>query len=130
MKAPTIVARAFDHVSFVVADVEAALDFYVGVIGCELVDRPDLGFPGAWLQVGLVQIHLVTPIAGVDPGRPPTAPTGNANHAAFTIDNHGAALEALRSVGVDVREGTVGIRQLFVQDPDGNVIEPVERTPR
>jgi glyoxylase I family protein len=124
----TSLGRRVDHVSFLVRDVELALRFYVDVLGCRLVARPDLGFAGAWLGTGdSIEIHLVTPADGVDAGRPPGAPTGMANHVAFAIADHEATLAELRGLGLDVREGDVGIRQLFVQDPDGNVIELVER---
>ncbi|MEJ1470820.1 MAG: VOC family protein, partial [Candidatus Sedimenticola sp. (ex Thyasira tokunagai)] len=50
----------FHHVSLIVADTTRALGFYQGVMGLKLVgDRPDLGFPGAWLWLGRQQIHLL-----------------------------------------------------------------------
>jgi glyoxylase I family protein len=123
-------ARRIDHVSFLVHDLATAVEFYVDVLGCEEIERPDLGFPGAWLRVdGAVDVHLVTPVVNVHAGTPPAVPTGLANHVAFAIDNHTDALVALRARGLDVREGDVGIRQMFVQDPSGNVIELIERTP-
>jgi glyoxylase I family protein len=116
-----------DHVSFLVRDLEGALAFYCGVLGAEPVPRPDLGFPGAWLRIGGSEVHLITPDMGVDPGRPPGVPSGFANHVAFRIDDHDAVLARLRHLGLDAREGTVGIRQIFVQDPAGNVLELIER---
>ena len=29
------------------------------ILGLQQIDRPDLGFPGAWLQLGAQQIHLL-----------------------------------------------------------------------
>jgi glyoxylase I family protein len=124
----TALALRVDHVSFLVDDLTRALEFYVDTLGCEEIDRPDLGFAGAWLRVdGSVDVHLVTRRFGVDTGMPPALPTGFANHVAFAIASHCDALAALRARGLDVREGDVGIRQLFVQDPCGNVIELIER---
>ena len=54
-----IVTQGIHHVSINVNDVDAALDFYVGVLNLELKHRPDLGFPGAWIQAGEQQIHLL-----------------------------------------------------------------------
>jgi glyoxylase I family protein len=126
---PRSLVLRVDHVSFLVRDLHTALRFYVDALGCNQVERPDLGFPGAWLRAGdSIEIHLVTPLPDVDAGRPPKQPAGNANHVAFAIADHADALHRLRSLGVDVREGDVGIRQLFVQDPDGNVIELIERS--
>ena len=116
-----------DHVSFLVHDLEGALAFYCDVLGCEPLPRPDLGFPGAWLRLGGSEVHLITPDAGVDPGRAPALPSGFANHVAFRIDDHDAVLARLRGLGLDAREGTVGIRQIFVQDPAGNVVELIQR---
>src|SRR5688500_9886093 len=52
--------RAVHHVSINVDNVEAAVRFYVDVLG--LVprdDRPDFGFGGAWLDAGAQQVHLI-----------------------------------------------------------------------
>jgi glyoxylase I family protein len=116
-----------DHVSFLVRDLEGALAFYCDVLGCELLPRPDLGFPGAWLRLGGSEVHLITPMDGVDPGTAPDTPSGFANHVAFRIDDHGAVLGRLRRLGLDACEGEVGIQQIFVQDPAGNVLELIER---
>src|SRR5438128_1068824 len=44
---------AVHHVSINVDDVDAAVDFYVGVLGLRArTDRPDFGFAGAWLDAG------------------------------------------------------------------------------
>jgi glyoxylase I family protein len=114
-------------VSFLVRDLDGALSFYCDVLGCEPLPRPDLGFPGAWLQLGGAQVHLITPMDDVDPGTAPETPSGFANHVAFRIDDHDAVLARLRGLGLDAREGTVGIKQIFVQDPAGNVLELIER---
>ncbi len=60
------------HASLIVSDTGRALDFYRGVLGLEVVEeRPDLGYPGAWLKVGEYQIHLLE-LPNPDPvqGRP------------------------------------------------------------
>ena len=58
------------HASLLVADTRRALGFYRDLLGLAVADsRPDLGYPGAWLQVGGRQIHLLElpspdPVAG------------------------------------------------------------------
>ncbi|MDH3561171.1 MAG: VOC family protein, partial [Gammaproteobacteria bacterium] len=48
------------HVSLLISDTQRALDFYHGVLGLPLVpDRPEMGFPGAWLRIGEQQLHLL-----------------------------------------------------------------------
>jgi len=51
---------AIHHASLIVADTKRTLAFYCGVLGLDQDhSRPDLGYPGAWLQVGDGQIHLL-----------------------------------------------------------------------
>lgn len=48
------------HVSLIVADTQRALVFYRDLLGLPLDSRrPQLGFDGAWLQLGAQQIHLL-----------------------------------------------------------------------
>jgi catechol 2,3-dioxygenase-like lactoylglutathione lyase family enzyme len=105
------------HVAICVADVPAALDFYVGVLGCsERSDRPDFGFPGAWLDAGNQQIHLMQ-LAG----KP--APL---QHFALQVGDLDAAVAELAGKGVEVRRlpHTPGAGyQAFLHDPSGNEIE-------
>ena len=41
------------HVSINVQDVDAAVQFYVGVLGMEQIERPDLGFPVRGSEVAI-----------------------------------------------------------------------------
>ena len=54
------------HVSINVKDVDTALTFYIELLNLELLERPDLGFPGAWIRAGEQEIHLL----GIDSGEP------------------------------------------------------------
>ncbi len=49
------------HATFLVADLEEARAFYEGILGLAASpDRPDLGFPGVWYDIGQgQQIHLM-----------------------------------------------------------------------
>lgn len=103
------------HVSIGVSDVDAAVEFY-GWLGLTLLPRPDFGFPGAWLQAGGQQVHLI----GTD-----VVPPGIENHYAFQVEDLDACVVELAAHGVPARRsGTPGAgRQAFVQDPSGNVVE-------
>jgi catechol 2,3-dioxygenase-like lactoylglutathione lyase family enzyme len=104
------------HVSINVDDVDAALGFYVDVLGLvPLRDRPAFGFGGAWLDAGGQQVHLIE-------GTPPPA---CGQHFALRVDHLDDVVTELRTRGVDVPDPKpVGTgRQTFVSDPAGNVVE-------
>jgi len=104
------------HVSINVADVDAALTFYTEVLGLtQRSDRPDFGFPGAWLDAGGQQLHL---IGG-------SVPKGEGQHFALRVADLDATVEELRARGVQVGDPSpVGTgRQAFVMDPSGNLVE-------
>jgi catechol 2,3-dioxygenase-like lactoylglutathione lyase family enzyme len=111
------------HVSFAVSDVARARRFYGELLGFEEIARPDFGFPGAWYQVGEIQVHLIQPPPGTDVGARPRSISPVAGHAAFQIDDYTAAETDLRARQVPFVGLGPAVGQLFVQDPDGNVIE-------
>lgn len=112
-----------DHVSFAVRDLDRSLAFYRDVLGLALAPRPDLGFPGAWLQAGEAQVHLIQVPADFDAGAPPPALNPLAGHAAFGIDDYEATLAALHGRGLEVLALGAEAGQMWVRDPDGNIIE-------
>ena len=118
-----MIARRVDHVSFAVRDLARSLEFYRSVLGLELAPRPDLGIPGAWLQAGDAQVHLIEVPADFDAGRPPAALNPAAGHAAFGIDDYDTALARLRAHDLDVLAFGESSGQMWVRDPDGNIIE-------
>jgi glyoxylase I family protein len=112
-----IVTQGIHHVSINVNNVDAALDFYVGVLNLELKHRPDLGFPGAWIQAGEQEIHLL----GIDSGVPVKE-----QHFAFAVTDADTVHEALAERGFNpsaIREIPAVCRQFFTHDPSGNMIE-------
>lgn len=118
--------NAIHHVSLVVEDTGRALDFYSDLLGIPQCERPELGFPGAWLQLGDLQIHLLE-LPNPDPveGRPQHG--GRDRHVAFGVsglDEIRALLEA-RDVGFTLSKS--GRKALFCRDPDGNAVELIEQ---
>lgn len=111
------------HVSLCVTDIERSRAFYGGVLGLPEADRPDLGFPGAWYQAGAVQLHLIVPPPGVDTGARPEKLSPIAPHLAFSIASYEATRDGLRAAGLDVVELGRAAGQMWVADPDGNIIE-------
>ena len=120
-------ALAVNHVSLLVADTARALGFYHDLLGIPLeTSRPELGFPGAFLQLGNVQIHLLELATAGPPGLQPK-PAGRDRHLALDIADLDAALAALDAAGIDYTLSRSGRRALFCRDPDGNGIELVEQ---
>ena len=116
-KASQISTHGIHHVSINVKDVDAAIEFYVGVLNLELLTRPDLGFPGAWIQAGGQEIHLL----GTDSGAPVRE-----QHFAFAVDDADEVHAILTLQGLapsEVREIPNVCRQFFTHDPSGNMIE-------
>ncbi len=116
------------HASFIITDLARALDFYHGVLGMELVpDRPELGYPGAWLKVQQQQIHLLL-LPNPDPieGRPQHG--GRDRHVAFGISDLDALVSRLEATAINYTLSRSGRRALFCRDPDGNALEFIEET--
>lgn len=111
------------HASLLVADTALALSFYCGVLGLHRIpERPDLGYPGAWLRVGRGQIHLLE-LPNPDPveGRPSHG--GRDRHLAMTVADLEPLMARLAAAGVPYTLSRSGRRALFCRDPDGNALE-------
>jgi glyoxylase I family protein len=110
----------------IVADTETALRFYRDVLGMSVnTSRPDLGFPGAWLDIGEQQIHLLE-LDNPDPvaGRPDHG--GRDRHVAIGVTDVRHVQEALERANHPFTLSRSGRRALFCRDPDGNALEFVE----
>jgi len=110
------IVRGLHHVSINVDDIEAANEFYIGLLELQPIDRPDIGIPGTWLEApnGL-QVHLIE-----FPGGGP-----DSNHMAFAVDDIDTAIDQLRAKGLEVPAWSdIGTgRQVFLRDPSGNIVE-------
>lgn len=121
-----MIAKAVHHVSFAVRDLDRSRAFYQDLLGLEPIERPAIGLPGAWYAAGDGQVHLIETPAGARVGAPPASLTPLANHCAFAIDDYEATLAVLKDRGVETFETKPEIGQLWIRDPDGNVIELID----
>ncbi|GGF23646.1 glyoxalase [Halobacillus andaensis] len=114
------------HVSIIVTDIERAKHFYGEVLGFEeSSERPDFGFPGAWYQVGSTQIHLIVHEEG-HTLRGTTEIDSRDGHFAIRAKNIEDVIENLRKHNVefvDKPHNKTEWHQVFISDPDGNLIE-------
>jgi glyoxylase I family protein len=113
------------HVSVIVSDTMKALRFYSGILGLKTCERPDLPFPGAWLQLGAQQIHLLeVPNPDRNEGRPEHG--GLDHHTAFLVNDLDAVRQQLEQQDIDYTLSKSGRRALFCRDPDGNAVELIQ----
>lgn len=108
-----------DHASVRITDLDRSREFYEGLLGFRQATRPDLGFPGAWYDLGQGQLHLIQTgkmFEEIDPTDP---------HIAVAVDSFVEVKRRLQERGIPFLE--FGSAQLWIRDPDGNVIEVCER---
>lgn len=120
------------HVAIPVMDLERAKRFYGQVMGlAESEERPDFSFPGAWYRIGADQLHLIVH-PGAETKRSSTKIDSMDGHFALRARDIRAILRRLDEHGWKYEErpnSITGWHQVFVTDPDGNVIEiHAERT--
>jgi glyoxylase I family protein len=114
--------KALHHLSFTVPDLDAAVGFWRDLLGFRPLERPDLGFPGAWLQGFGTEVHLLAP-NGHAPASGRLSPLRN--HVAFQVDDLDAVRAKLEAAGLEVLRGS-DIRQMWVLDPGANVVEFIQ----
>ena len=114
------------NVRYMVDDVAAAVDFYTGHLGFEVLTS----FPPAFADVkrGNLRMLLSGPSSsagramadGAKPG------PGGWNRIHFIVDDLDAEVDRLRDAGATFRNDAVegpGGKQILLMDPSGNVIE-------
>jgi len=113
------------HSSILVADTSASLEFYQKTLGLKVdPSRPNLGYPGAWLNIGKQQIHLIE-LPNPDPidGRPKHG--GHDRHIALSSNQFDQIIDRLKTNQIDFTLSRSGRNALFFRDPDGNAIEVI-----
>ncbi|MBI2752657.1 MAG: VOC family protein [Betaproteobacteria bacterium] len=115
-------------------DLERTRDFYVNVLGFEVMPRPNFPFPGYWLGInGKIQVHMgPAGIANQDLyylGTPKNAATDNSgvvDHIAFLASEPEKFVRRFKELGVSYRPRSLPeseLFQLFIKDPNGLTIE-------
>jgi catechol 2,3-dioxygenase-like lactoylglutathione lyase family enzyme len=123
-----------EHYLVLSEDIHKTRDFYCGLLGMTEGFRPQLDFPGFWLYVdGTPCLHIAEwqtyaawtravgiPISTKAPG------TGPVDHIAFNATGFDDMRARLTSRNVALSENSlddIGLRQLFLRDPNGVAIE-------
>ena len=130
-----------NHISIRTTDLAATRRFYESVLGLTVGPRPDFPFPGLWMyrgdhaDVANAVVHLI----GMDPNDAQGLKSylgdrdiaslrgsGAVDHVAFFADGLAAMLAHLEGLGITARQRTVpsiGLHQVFLDDPNGVVVE-------
>ena len=125
--------ESLHHVAVIVTDLEKAKHFYSEVLGLQESERrPAFDFPGAWYEIGPTQIHLIVhpPAKTVRGTRQIDTRDG---HFALRVTDMQAVIRRLQEHQWEYEnrpKSITGWHQLFVTDPDGNVIEFNAEIPR
>lgn len=114
------------HVSLLVADTLRSLNFYQGILGIKLANRPNLDYPGAWLQIGAQQIHLLE-LPNPDPQQGRPAHGGRDRHLALIVNDLDTIASRLDAVAIPYTRSRSGRKAIFCRDPDQNALELVEQ---
>ena len=148
--------RNLDHIAVTVSDLDRSLAFYKDLLGFKEVERHKLEGETISTMVGkadaiLQVVRLTSPEKSSilldlqqyvePPGSVSNAELGMVNHGHFCygVSNLPAAYEELKSKGVEFISEPVtfdlgvegedgGIQVVFLKDPDGFILELMERT--
>ena len=125
---------SIQHLLVLSDDIDGTRDFYRDVLGLEQGERPPLEFPGYWLYAqGVPCVHVAdrevynahASTLGLEPSEGPRG-SGVVDHVAFNASDYDEVSARLERHGVEAVKNTVpaiGMRQLFVSDPNGVRIE-------
>jgi catechol 2,3-dioxygenase-like lactoylglutathione lyase family enzyme len=142
-----------DHVGITTSDLDRSLHFYVDLLGLRLLSRnmlagPDLaallGFESAAIDNAdldsgdgriLELMQYIQPAGARVTYRSPDAPT---THIAFRVEDLAAVTERLTAAGVEIISRRPlkiqdpggawdGVQCLYLRDPDGVILELVQR---
>ena len=130
-----------DHVGLTVADLPVMTDWYVDAFGLEVefefaLDHVD--FRGAMLLSSaghrIELLHRPGSVAGPQAANPVEAAlTRGFGHVAFDVPDVDAAYDALIGAGAEDRMSPrpspePGVRMAYVADPEGNLVELLDRS--
>jgi catechol 2,3-dioxygenase-like lactoylglutathione lyase family enzyme len=125
---------ALNHYLIVSKNLERSKKFYENVLGMELADRPDFGFPGYWMKTGdAICVHL----ASQNPNKirdqyllkkhpRGTNGSGSVDHIAFLAQDPEAVRDRIKKNKVEMHVRSfpdAKLFQIFLKDPDNVTIE-------
>ncbi len=115
---------------YIVNDVEAAIEFYTGLLGFDLKQQAGKAF--AIVQRDDVALMLTGPAASASQPMPDGSQPkpGGWNRILLEVEDIAATVAAMRSAGTtfrnDIVSGKFG-QTILAEDPSGNLVELVQR---
>lgn len=131
MKNNTVFVR-LHHGSLIVENLPDSLHFYCNIIGLtENLQRPEMGYKGAWFDIGEQQIHLLNlprtePFNGqsaLDQKYSQPEHAGRDRHLAIHVTEIEGIKNKLEDNQIPYTMSKSGRQALFCRDPDGNGLE-------
>lgn len=125
----------FEHIGTTSGDMNRTIAFYCGLLGLRLalrksVDAGELAF----LDAGGGMLEVVAPKGGAGRFRDVPMSEAGMRHLTFAFDDVDAMIEKLEAAGVEIAERPrdaynpeIVRRVAFVRDPDGMLVELIER---
>jgi catechol 2,3-dioxygenase-like lactoylglutathione lyase family enzyme len=123
-----------NHFLLVAKDLERTKTFYQEVLGMELAERPDFGFPGYWLKVGgEICVHLASQAPNkirdqflLKKHPKGTNGSGSVDHIAFLAEDPHEVHSRIQKNKVEMHFRSfpdAKLFQIFLKDPDDVTIE-------
>jgi catechol 2,3-dioxygenase-like lactoylglutathione lyase family enzyme len=123
-----------NHYLIVSQDLERSRRFYEEVLGMQLADRPDFGFPGYWMKLGEdICVHLASQAPNeirdqflLKKHPKGTTGSGSVDHIAFLARDPRDVRDRIRGNGVEMHYRSfpdAKLFQIFLKDPDDVTIE-------
>jgi len=125
----------FEHVGTTSTNLDDTIAFYCDLLGLTLAlrkksDRGEMAF----LDTGSGMLEVSCPVAHISRSRDVPPHEAGMRHLTFAFDNVDAMIEKLEAAGVEILErprpaffAEMIKRVAFVRDPDGIVVELIER---
>jgi glyoxylase I family protein len=125
----------FEHIGMTCGNLDRTIAFYCDLLGMTLALRKSsAGGEMAFLDTGSGMLEIACPNAEVSRSRDVPPHEAGLRHITFAFDSVDAMVAKFEAAGVEVIEGprpaffTEMIRRVaFVRDPDGVLVELVER---
>ncbi|SEP75810.1 glyoxylase I family protein [Devosia sp. YR412] len=125
----------FEHIGMTSGNLDRTVDFYCGLLGLTLALRQKSPRGEvAFLDTGSGMLEISCPVANIARSRDVPPHEAGMRHLTFAFDDIDAMVEKLAAAGIDIVEAprpaifTDMLRRVaFVRDPDGIIVELVER---